>query len=678
MPLEDALTNPALWDSPGFVLSAETVLVVAGAEQAGGLLSSGARSVGVRTDVPLWTAIGEIPEHDARELGLEILLAAEGQTVFAATRDQAYQLLARGYFVVEIDFQPVGQLGPTTLSEEIHDRLAERRPLTEGRVRFMRSISDSVDSVRIRNTLYFLNYDSNSGAYRSRFAARPELRQDVTPSIADTLTRFVTPHGGTVWNQQYVQKLGGQYVGGDTIFVNVIAEKPGRLTSARYIICAHYDAIAVRQPDWNWRTDPAPGADDNGTGVAVVFECARLLSGVELDVGLTFIAFTGEELGLLGSKHYVETLSGTDSTIAVINIDMVGYQENGPKIQLVHDRQSKWLSDRLDETARLLDIGAAVEAVDLSGLPTSDHASFWVQGIPATMLIEELEREGEDIGGPINPHYHSLGDTLGNTDVGMVADAARLVVALVARFAPVPEDTLPDLVLTDGSIEWDYQGRSYRQPNAGETVEVTVRALNVGASMTESASYDCEVWRGERTYGERVAETWGMVHAAAGEYGEFELTWALDERDYGDLPFTFVVLPEHDDVESDTSNNAIVTTMWVMPAAPVFENLHVYPNPVTEPMNDTLAFEIWHREDAFYGVLDVRVFDVLGNRVGHGVFERSHLKTEIDIGINKICLGQILDGGSGLAPGLYVCYADLTFIGESGRIRQKTRFAVAR
>jgi hypothetical protein len=412
--------------------------------------------------------------------------------------------------------------------------------------------------------------------------------------------------------------------------------------------------------------------------VAVVLECARLLSGIDLDVGLTFIAFTGEEVGLLGSKHYVETLPDTDSTIAVINIDMVGYKETAPKVQLVYDLQSKWLSDQLDETAGLLQIETVFESVDLSGLQISDHAPFWLQGVPANMLIEELKREDGDIGGPVNPYYHSFGDTLGNIDVGMVADVARLVVGLLARFTPVPEDTLPDLVLTDGSIEWDYRGRSYRPPSAGDTVEVTIRALNAGASMIENVMYDCEVWRGERDSGQRAAETSGIVRAAAGGYAELEVTWALDRRDYGNLPFTFVVLPERYDAESDTSNNSIMTTLWVTPVGPVFNDLHVYPNPVTEPMNDTLAFEIQHEGDTFHGSLDVRIFDILGNQVGHGVFERSYLRSEIDVGLNKLCLGRLLDGTSDLAPGLYVCYAELTFIGESGSISQKTRFAVAR
>lgn len=678
MSLDRAFASPELSGNRAFVLSAGRVLVVAEQQRAEILFADGsARSAGLLTGMPLWTTTESIPEEVARDLGLRLVVTAGGQTVFEATRDQAYELMAHGYFVVEVELRPISELKRPAPGQQVDRKLAAQRPLSEPRVRFIRSVSDSVDPGRIRKTLYFLNYDSELDNYRSRFAARSELRQDVTPYIGDTLAYFITPHGGTVWDQEYVQKLGGPWAGGDTIFVNVIGEKPGRLTSARYIVCAHYDAIGVREPGWDWRTDPAPGADDNGTGVAVVLECARLLSGINLDFGLSFIAFTGEELGLLGSKHYVGGLTPADSIIGVINIDMVGYPGSVPKIQIVYDWKSKWLSDRFEEMAGLLEIDAEVEAVDLSGIQNSDHASFWVEGIPGNMLIEELERDGGSIGGPINPYYHSLGDTLGNVDVAMVAEAARLVVGLLARFSPVPEDTLPDLVMTDGSVEWNWAGRSYRRPVAGEAVIATVRALNVGASMTAAEPYVLDIWRGERDSGVKLRQISGEVEVLAGECLELGTGWTLDKSEYGNLPFTFV-LSSYPGVESDTTNNTVTTVLQVMPQAAVLENLHVYPNPVTDPVSASLAFDILHPDGDFDGILEVSVFDILGRQVGYHTLERTHLISEIDIGRNVVDLGDLLDDDSNLAPGLYVCNARLRFIGVEGSITQRTRFAVAR
>ena len=57
----------------------------------------------------------------------------------------------------------------------------------------------------------------------------------------------------------------------DSTAFNVIGTLPGSDPQAGYyIICAHYDATAVRSRGWDWRNDPAPGADDNASGVALV------------------------------------------------------------------------------------------------------------------------------------------------------------------------------------------------------------------------------------------------------------------------------------------------------------------------------------------------------------------------------------------------------------------------
>src|SRR4030095_15802633 len=87
---------------------------------------------------------------------------------------------------------------------------------------------------------------------------------------------------------------------------NVIARRPGaRPGSGKYVLGAHYDSIARRTPNWNHQTDPAPGADDNGSGVACLIEAARVLLQEQYDFDLEFCFFSGEEQILLGSKAYV-------------------------------------------------------------------------------------------------------------------------------------------------------------------------------------------------------------------------------------------------------------------------------------------------------------------------------------------------------------------------------------
>ncbi|MCH6580889.1 MAG: M28 family peptidase, partial [Nitrospinae bacterium] len=66
----------------------------------------------------------------------------------------------------------------------------------------------------------------------------------------------------------------------------------------------HYDSISTKTAGWeqNWRTLPAPGASDNASGVAEMRGGSRILSKHEFDFTIRFIAFSGEELFLFGSK----------------------------------------------------------------------------------------------------------------------------------------------------------------------------------------------------------------------------------------------------------------------------------------------------------------------------------------------------------------------------------------
>ena len=86
------------------------------------------------------------------------------------------------------------------------------------------------------------------------------------------------------------------------------------------IISAHLDSRAANDHSI------APGAEDNGSGVAALMEAARLFKNVKFDRTIKIIFFTGEEQGLIGSKAYVAAYPADISkTVAVFNLDMFGY-----------------------------------------------------------------------------------------------------------------------------------------------------------------------------------------------------------------------------------------------------------------------------------------------------------------------------------------------------------------
>lgn len=112
---------------------------------------------------------------------------------------------------------------------------------------------------------------------------------------------------------------------------NVIGQKTG-ITSpdSIYIICAHYDSTTGGT---SWVT--APGADDNGSGVAAVMAAAEILSDYEFNCTIRFIAFSGEELGLKGSMNYAgESIGLGENICGVLNLDMIAYNPDPGSAEL--------------------------------------------------------------------------------------------------------------------------------------------------------------------------------------------------------------------------------------------------------------------------------------------------------------------------------------------------------
>lgn len=106
------------------------------------------------------------------------------------------------------------------------------------------------------------------------------------------------------------------------IWPNVIAEINGISDTNQYIlILAHLDS-KTRTAD-----NHAPGADDNGSGLAILLEIARTLSTAGVHRNIVFIAFSNEEIGQKGSKYYVQHLNPDMKIIGVINLDILGYNK---------------------------------------------------------------------------------------------------------------------------------------------------------------------------------------------------------------------------------------------------------------------------------------------------------------------------------------------------------------
>ena len=176
---------------------------------------------------------------------------------------------------------------------------------------------------------------------------------------------------------------------------NVIAERPGP-GSGVVILGAHYDTVPG-----------IAGANDNASGTAILLTLARELSRKSFPFDLRLVAFGSEELGLLGSRHYVESLSPEQRSrvIAMLNFDALG---NGTRLGVVGDDM---LTRPVMEYSQARDIELRLR--QSSGRGGSDHASFAAAGIPNIFFSSnDFSRlhTPEDTLEAINPQL--LGDTV--------------------------------------------------------------------------------------------------------------------------------------------------------------------------------------------------------------------------------------------------------------------------
>lgn len=140
------------------------------------------------------------------------------------------------------------------------------------------------------------------------------------------------------------------------------------------------------------------GADDNASGVAVLLAVAeRLARGPRPARPVVFIAFSGEEMGLIGSSFYTQhPAAPLERTRAMLNLDMVGRLGAGPLIV--------YGTDTADEWQAVVEAAAAAEGVPVrtggDGFGASDQTSFYARGLPVlhffTNVHEDYHRPSDD------------------------------------------------------------------------------------------------------------------------------------------------------------------------------------------------------------------------------------------------------------------------------------------
>lgn len=227
---------------------------------------------------------------------------------------------------------------------------------------------------------------------------------------------------------------------------NVVAVLPGR-SARRIYVGGHYDTVAERPEggfDWTLWDNPAPGANDDGSGTVLTMEVARVLaqSGLDFDATLVFVGFAGEEEGLVGATLHATRARVEGWTIdAVFNNDIIGNTLGGNGI--VDGRTVRVFSeDPMDSPSRQLAryirrYGAVyvpghevrlIAREDRFGRG-GDHTAFNQLGFTAVRFSESRENYGRQ---------HLAADTLGGVDFDYLTKNTRLNAATVASLALAP------------------------------------------------------------------------------------------------------------------------------------------------------------------------------------------------------------------------------------------------
>jgi hypothetical protein len=215
---------------------------------------------------------------------------------------------------------------------------------------------------------------------------------------------------------------------------NIIAVQTGLLNPQRkIIICCHYDS--------HLSGINSPGADDNGTGTAAVLEAAKILSSYSSLNTIIYAFFDREEEDLNGSEYFASQSSvNKDSIIAVINLDMLGWDKNGQSDVEIDSKPTITLSAQLAKDVKDVNdkcnIGLYITLVSIAK-SNADNDSFWKYNFPAILLIELYGYE--------NPYMHKTTDVVQNINKPFFEKCVKLGIASVIRYT--------NLAVTDGATD---------------------------------------------------------------------------------------------------------------------------------------------------------------------------------------------------------------------------------
>jgi Peptidase family M28 len=295
-----------------------------------------------------------------------------------------------------------------------------------------------------------------------------------------------------------------------------------------YLVTGHYDS---RNKDALNPTNPAPGANDDGSGTAVSLECARVLSKHKFPATLIFLTVAGEEQGLNGSTHFAKMAKEQGWQLeGVLNNDIVGGNrtpgettQNSNVVRVFSEglpgaageadiRRIRSVGGENDSTSRELaryvqEVGATYNFGKFAPqlifrrdryLRGGDHSAFNEQGFAAVRFTEYREDFHHQHENPRTENGIEYGDLLKFVDFDYVANVARLNAATLASLASAPAPPAKVRLSTaglenDSKLQWEpaagataYEVLWRKTTDATFPAENTTRTTETKVDLDES------------------------------------------------------------------------------------------------------------------------------------------------------------------------------------------------
>ncbi len=220
--------------------------------------------------------------------------------------------------------------------------------------------------------------------------------------------------------------------------INLIWEKKGLIKPDEVIILgANYDTILIDAKTQKIDlTGSMPGADNNATGVSALLSMIEIFDKLDLPKTVRIVFFDFEELGLIGSRAYVEKMLptiGNQKIAGFINLTMLGHDSkredkekkfNNMKVYL-RPPTSKGSEDDLKLVTLLNNNGKRLYPnidfiPEANGLNLSSQASFWEVGIPALCFSQNWESD-------FNPRFRTSNDFVETLNINTYTNAFRYI-----------------------------------------------------------------------------------------------------------------------------------------------------------------------------------------------------------------------------------------------------------